>query len=166
MEIDAVAGAEYRMHAPKRPDSIMRIGEPATCRVAAGCELSRESEFLVERRKWVADQCGSNGDHAGADNGTRSSTAICANDRYGGGCNRSTQHLLILPNEEVSVWSRFQGSGSRRSRRLNFGSAGGAVSALLTSPDLSSAGTRVGCIECWRSPGGSLRRRGEERLQP
>src|SRR5437773_5277042 len=41
--------------------------------------------------------------------------------------NRSTQHLLILPDEEVCVWSGTHGRGSRRSRRPSFGTAGGTV---------------------------------------
>src|SRR6266480_602141 len=40
---------------------------------------------------------------------------------YGGGLNRSTQHLLILPDE----WIGTHGRGSRRSRGLRFGTAGG-----------------------------------------
>src|SRR5262245_55555863 len=43
----------------------------------------------------------------------------------GGDLNRSTQHLLILPDEEVCAW--MHGPGSRRSRRLSSGSAGRAV---------------------------------------
>src|SRR5262245_28476628 len=39
--------------------------------------------------------------------------------------NRSTQHLLILPDEEVCAW--MHGPGSRRNRRLSCGSAGRAV---------------------------------------
>src|SRR5262245_65364993 len=37
----------------------------------------------------------------------------------GGDLNRSTQHLLILPDEEVCAW--MHGPGSRRSRRLSSG---------------------------------------------
>src|SRR5262245_8483390 len=42
-----------------------------------------------------------------------------------GDLNRSTQHLLILPDEEVCAW--MHGAGSRRNRRLSCGSAGRAV---------------------------------------
>src|SRR5262245_31396123 len=42
-----------------------------------------------------------------------------------GDLNRSTQHLLILPDEEVCAW--MHGPGSRRNRRLSCGSAGRAV---------------------------------------
>src|SRR5207302_5069873 len=45
----------------------------------------------------------------------------------GGGFNRSTQRLLILPDEEVSVWRGTHRRGSRRSRGLRFGTAGGTV---------------------------------------
>src|SRR6266568_2916652 len=48
----------------------------------------------------------------------------------GGGVNRSTQHLLILPDEEVCVWRGMHGHGSRRSRRLSAGSAGRAGRAV------------------------------------
>jgi hypothetical protein len=45
--------------------------------------------------------------------------------------NRSTQHLLILPDEEVCVWRGTHGRGSRRSRGLRFGTAGGTVVGAL-----------------------------------
>jgi IS30 family transposase len=38
---------------------------------------------------------------------------------WGGEFNRSTQHLLILPDEEVCEWWGMHGYGSRRSRRLS-----------------------------------------------
>src|SRR5262245_54103655 len=43
----------------------------------------------------------------------------------GGDLNRSTQHLLILPDQEVCAW--MHGPGSRRSRKLSSVSAGRAV---------------------------------------
>lgn len=44
-----------------------------------------------------------------------------------GGFNRSTQHLLIVPDEERSVWRGTHGRGLRRSRRRSFGTAGRMV---------------------------------------
>src|SRR5450756_1422087 len=69
----------------------------------------------------------------------------------GGGFNRSTQHLLILPDEEVCVWRGMHGHGSRRSRRLSSGSAGGAVNVWRTSRERLRGGTRAASIGCWRS---------------
>jgi hypothetical protein len=55
----------------------------------------------------------------------------------GCGFNRSLQHLLILPDEEVCVWRGMHGHGSRRSRRLSAGRAGRAVNVWRTSPERS-----------------------------
>src|SRR5262245_32598853 len=48
----------------------------------------------------------------------RDSTLAAATSPFGGDLNRSTQHLLILPDEEVCAW--MHGPGSRRSRRQKF----------------------------------------------
>src|SRR5712691_9253119 len=69
----------------------------------------------------------------------------------GGGFNRSTQHLLILPDEEVCVWRGMHGHGSRRSRRLSSGSAGRAVNVWRTSPERLRGGTRAASIGSWLS---------------
>src|SRR5262249_35699062 len=47
--------------------------------------------------------------------------------------NESTQHLLILADEEVCEWRGMHGHGSRRNRRLSCGSAGRAVNVWRTS---------------------------------
>jgi class 3 adenylate cyclase len=59
----------------------------------------------------------------------------------GGEFNESTQHLLILPDEEVCGWRGMHGHGSRRSRRLSClaGIAvhiGARVSALAGSGEI------------------------------
>jgi hypothetical protein len=46
---------------------------------------------------------------------------------FGGEFNESTQHLLILPDEEVCGWRGMHEHGSRRDRGLSCGSAGRAV---------------------------------------
>src|SRR5664279_5395249 len=73
------------------------------------------------------------------------------------GFNRSTQHLLILPDEEVCVWRGLHGHGSRQSRRLSSGNAGEAVNVWLTSRERLIGGTRVASIGCWLSMEESLR---------
>src|SRR5665213_3105778 len=78
-------------------------------------------------------------------------------NKIGGGFNRSTQHLLILPDEEVRIWRGLHGHGSRRSRRLSCGSAGGAVNVWRTSRERLRGGTRAASIGCWLSMGESLR---------
>src|SRR5262245_46756634 len=52
---------------------------------------------------------------------------------YDGEFNESTQHLLILADEEVCEWRGMHGPGSRRNRRLSCGSAGRAVNVWRTS---------------------------------
>src|SRR5664279_1980236 len=76
---------------------------------------------------------------------------------FGCGFNRSTQHLLILPDEEVCVWRGMHGHGSRQSRRLNSGSAGGAVNVWRISRERLIGGTRAASIGCWLSMEESLR---------
>src|SRR5690349_9378247 len=77
-----------------------------------------------------------------------------------GGFNWSTQHLLILPDEEVCVWKH--GPGSRQSRGLSSGSAGGAANVWRTSPERLRGGTRAASIGSWLSMGESLRRHAAE----
>ena len=74
----------------------------------------------------------------------------------GGGFNRSTQHLLILPGEEVCVWKGMHGYGSRRGRRLSSGSAGRAVNVWPTSRERLRGGTRAASIGSWLSMAESL----------
>jgi hypothetical protein len=52
---------------------------------------------------------------------------------FGGEFNESTQHLLILADEEVCEWRGMHGPGSRRNRRLSCGSAGRAVNVWRTT---------------------------------
>src|SRR5204862_5328655 len=80
------------------------------------------------------------------------------NVRYACVFNRSTQHLLILRDEEVCAWKGMHGHGSRRSRRLNFGNAGSAVNVWRTSPDRLRGGTRAVSIGSWLSMEELLRR--------
>src|ERR1700687_4136384 len=75
-----------------------------------------------------------------------------------GGFNRSTQHLLLLPDEEVCVWRGMHGHGSRRGRRPSSGSAGRAVNVWRTSHERLRGGTRAASIGSWLSM--------EESLQP
>src|SRR5262245_15993679 len=57
----------------------------------------------------------------------RDSTLAAATSPFGGDLNRSTQHLLILPDEEVCAW--MHGPGSRRNRRLSQLFANAAIAA-------------------------------------
>src|SRR5580765_6854350 len=66
-----------------------------------------------------------------------------------GGFNGSTQHLLILLDEEVSAWRGFPGYGSRRSSVLNYGGDGRAVSVWRTSPGHLEGGTKAASIGYW-----------------
>src|SRR5204863_8214225 len=81
---------------------------------------------------------------------------------FDGVFNRSTQHLLILRDEEVCAWKGMHGHGSRRSRRLNFGNAGSAVNVWRTSPDRLRGGTRAVSIGSWLSMEELLRRHAGE----
>src|SRR5262249_34678828 len=63
--------------------------------------------------------------------------------------NESTQHLLILADEEVCEWRGMHGPGSRRNRRLSCGSAGRAVNVLRTSRERLRGGTRAASIGSW-----------------
>src|SRR5215467_13522233 len=71
---------------------------------------------------------------------TIGSDASHAND---GEFNESTQHLLILADEEVCEWRDMHGHGSRRNRRLSCGSAGRAVNVWRTSRERLRGGTRA-----------------------
>src|SRR5215469_1092544 len=64
----------------------------------------------------------------------------------GGEFNESTQHLLILADEEVCEWRGMHGPGSRRNRRLSCGSAGRAVNVWRTSRERLRGGTRAASI--------------------
>src|SRR5262249_11917161 len=72
--------------------------------------------------------------------------------------NESTQHLLILADEEVCEWRGMHGHGSRRNRRLSCGSAGRAVNVWRTSRERLRGGTRAASIGSWLAMGGLLQR--------
>src|SRR5262249_4296022 len=71
--------------------------------------------------------------------------------------NESTQHLLILADEEVCEWRGMHGHGSRRNRRLSCGSAGRAVNVWRTSRE-RLGGTRAASIGSWLAMEGLLQR--------
>src|SRR5262249_24882173 len=79
---------------------------------------------------------------------------------YRGEFNESTQHLLILADEEVCEWRGMHGHGSRRNRRLSCGSAGRAVNVWRTSRERLRGGTRAASIGCWLAVEGLLQRHG------
>src|SRR6516164_622392 len=97
---------------------------------------------------------------------------------FDGEFNESTQHLLILADEEVCGWRGMHGHGSRRSRRLSSGSAGGAVNVWRTSPARLRGGTRAAHMPVprythmgtsWKVPrcrSASCRRRSDTHLSP
>src|SRR5665213_852504 len=62
---------------------------------------------------------------------------------FGGGFNRSSQHLLILLDQEVSAWNGQLGLGLRRDRRESCGSAGRTGNALRTLPVRLEDGTKA-----------------------
>src|SRR5215467_13362898 len=72
--------------------------------------------------------------------------------------NESTQHLLILADEEVCEWRGMHGHGSRRNRRLSCGSAGRAVNVWRTSRERLRGGTRAASIGSWLAMEGLLQR--------
>src|SRR6516162_10118760 len=76
----------------------------------------------------------------------------------GGEFNESTQHLLILADEEVCEWRGMHGPGSRRNRRLSCGSAGRAVNVWRTSRERLRGGTRAASIGSWLAMEGLLQR--------
>src|SRR6516164_873744 len=75
---------------------------------------------------------------------------------FGGEFNESTQHLLILADEEVCEWRGMHGHGSRRNRRLSCGSAGRAVNVWRTSRERLRGGTRAASIGSWLAMEGLL----------
>src|SRR5262249_6259497 len=77
---------------------------------------------------------------------------------YDGEFNESTQHLLILADEEVCEWRGMHGPGSRRNRRLSCGSAGRAVNVWRTSRERLRGGTRAASIGFWLAMEGLLQR--------
>src|SRR5262249_18223344 len=77
---------------------------------------------------------------------------------FGGEFNESTQHLLILADEEVCEWRGMHGHGSRRNRRLSCGSAGRAVNVWRTSRERLGGGTRAASIGSWLAMEGLLQR--------
>src|SRR6516165_1588316 len=77
---------------------------------------------------------------------------------YLGEFNESTQHLLILADEEVCEWRGMHGPGSRRNRRLSCGSAGRAVNVWRTSRERLRGGTRAASIGSWLAMEGLLQR--------
>src|SRR6516165_10524074 len=77
---------------------------------------------------------------------------------FGGEFNESTQHLLILADEEVCEWRGMHGHGSRRNRRLSCGSAGRAVNVWRTSRERLRGGTRAASIGSWLAMEGLLQR--------
>src|SRR5262249_5426679 len=72
--------------------------------------------------------------------------------------NESTQHLLILSDEEVCEWRGMHGHGSRRNRRLSCGSAGRAVNVWRTSRERLRGETRAASIGSWLAMEGLLQR--------
>src|SRR5262249_26673394 len=76
----------------------------------------------------------------------------------GGEFNESTQHLLILADEEVCEWRGMHGHGSRRNRRPSCGSAGRAVNVWRTSRERLRGGTRAASIGSWLAMEGLLQR--------
>src|SRR5262249_6844307 len=72
--------------------------------------------------------------------------------------NESTQHLIILADEEVCEWRGMHGDGSRRNRRLSCGSAGRAVNVWRTSRERLRGGTRAASIGSWLAMEGLLQR--------
>src|SRR5215510_3424326 len=76
----------------------------------------------------------------------------------GGEFNESTQHLLILADEEVCEWRGMHGHGSRRNRRLSCGSAGRAVNVWRTSRERLRGGTKAASIGSWLAMEGLLQR--------
>src|SRR5215831_7131744 len=83
---------------------------------------------------------------------------ICCLSAFGGEFNESTQHLLILADEEVCEWRGMHGHGSRRNRRLSCGSAGRAVNVWRTSRERLRGGTRAASIGSWLAMEGLLQR--------
>ena len=81
---------------------------------------------------------------------------------YDGEFNRSTQHLLIFPDEEVCGWRVMLGHGSRRSSGLSFGSVGRAVNVWRISRERLREGIRAASIGSWLSMEGSPHLRGGE----
>src|SRR6516164_2109738 len=79
-------------------------------------------------------------------------------DAIAGEFNESTQHLLILADEEVWEWRGMHGPGSRRNRRLSCGSAGRAVNVWRTSRERLRGGTRAASIGSWLAMEGLLQR--------
>src|SRR5499427_9744337 len=82
----------------------------------------------------------------------------CQCPLYPGEFNESTQHLLILADEEVCEWRGMHGPGSRRNRRLSCGSAGRAVNVWRTSRERLRGGTRAASIGSWLAMEGLLQR--------
>src|SRR6516165_5443187 len=76
----------------------------------------------------------------------------------GGEFNESTQHLLILADEEECEGRVMHGHGSRRNRRLSCGSAGRAVHVWRTSRERLRGGTRAASIGSWLAMEGLLQR--------
>src|SRR5262245_10630591 len=79
-------------------------------------------------------------------------------NKIGGEFNESTQHLLILADEEVCEWRGMHGHGSRRNRRLSCGSAGRAVNVWRTSRERLRGGTKAASIGSWLAMEGLLQR--------
>ena len=64
----------------------------------------------------------------------------------GGGLNRSTQHLLILLEEEVCDGRGLHEYGSRRNRGLSFGSAGRTVNRVADIARALEEGEQERCL--------------------
>src|SRR5262249_44347660 len=88
----------------------------------------------------------------------RSSPSDNAASAFAGEFSESTQHLLILADEEVCEWRGMHGHGSRRNRRLSCGSAGRAVNVWRTSRERLRGGTRAASIGSWLAMEGLLQR--------
>src|SRR5262249_1557802 len=88
----------------------------------------------------------------------QTSPGVCYLSLLGSEFNESTQHLLILADEEVCEWRGMHGHGSRRNRRLSCGSAGRAVNVWRTSRERLRGGTRAASIGSWLAMEGLLQR--------
>src|SRR5262249_23772611 len=77
---------------------------------------------------------------------------------FGGEFNESTQHLLILADEEVCEWRGMHGPGLRRKRRPSCGSAGRAVNVWRASRARLRVGPGAGSIGFWLAMEGLLQR--------
>src|SRR5215467_12902596 len=124
-------------------------GADASCECTIRKAESWQANALAEI--WVAPRATRRGDRIRKFAAMRMSA-------FGGEFNESTQHLLILADEEVCEWRGMHGHGSRRNRRLSCGSAGRAVNVWRTSRERLRGGTRAASIGSWLAMEGLLQR--------